>query len=255
MTVVPFPSPRRDPDDSSSRRDSSGQIAKVPVDRSVLLVVDEDSMMQEMIAQGFTLYDRRFEVLDARDPEMALAILERRSVHAVLTEIEFGGGAMPGRTFLDELEQRAPQVPVVLLTGADIEELRDLVKPVAIILKPPEMDYLLRKVDQIVHQSKESILRGISLESFLQVLEVERKTCTLTITSGPSIGRLYLHEGELIHAETGSLEGKEAVFAMLGWHEYSIKIRETCDAETTIQDRLNSILMEYCVQKDHGLVK
>lgn len=212
-------------------------------------------MMQEMIAQGFTLYDRRFEVLEARDPEMALAILERRAVHAILTEFEFRNTEMSGREFLRSLEKTVPQVPVLILTDADVEELKDLIEPVAIILKPPEMDYLLRKVDQIVHQSKESILRGISLESFLQVLEVERKTCTLTIISGSSIGRLYLHDGELIHAETGDLESKNAVFAMLGWQEYSIKIYETCDAEPTIQDRLNSILMEYCMHKDHGLVE
>ena len=75
MTVLPFPRPRRNQGDGSSSASSAVRSSAAPVDRSVLLVVDGDSMMQERVAQGFTLYDRRFEVLDARDPDMALAAI------------------------------------------------------------------------------------------------------------------------------------------------------------------------------------
>jgi hypothetical protein len=86
------------------------------------------------------------------------------------------------------------------------------------------------------------------------VLEVEKKTCTLTVTAGHRVGRLYIHDGLLIHDETENFESKAAAFAMLSWPDYSIRIVEKCDATPTITDRLNAILMEWCVEKDHGLL-
>lgn len=221
---------------------------------SSILIVDPDHFMQEMIESGFRLYDPGFRILKADDPEAALQILGEHRVQLIITELHFPDARKKGVEFLLGLEDDAPHVPVIVLTEAQVEDFSDLLAATAIIPKPPDMDYLLSKVTKVLQESRESILRGISLESFLQVLEVEKKTCTLTVVSGPSTGHLYINEGELIHAETSRFDAKAAVFAMLSWPDYSIKITEHCDAEPTITDRLNAILMEWCVQKDHGLI-
>ena len=44
---------------------------------------------------------------------------------------------------------------------------------------------------------------GVSLASFLQMLEQERKTCTLVVESDEQSGRLYFDAGDLIDAECG----------------------------------------------------
>ena len=221
---------------------------------SHILIVDPDQFLQEMIEAGFRLYDPAFTILKAEDPEGALALLARHRVQLIITELHFPQAVKKGVEFLLALEDEAPHVPVIVLTEAHVEDFRDLTAATAIIPKPPDMDYLLSKVTKVLQESRESILRGISLESFLQVLEVEKKTCTLTVVSGPATGNLYISEGELIHAETSRFDSKAAVFAMLSWPDYSIKITEHCDAEPTITERLNAILMEWCVQKDHGLI-
>ncbi|MEM9554013.1 MAG: DUF4388 domain-containing protein [Acidobacteriota bacterium] len=232
---------------------SSSNKTPRPVD---VLVVDPDAFLGEMIASGFALYDQGFRVRRVDEPTQALALLEGEgSIDAILTEVVFEGAAKRGVEFLLDLEEQYAEIPVIVLTDRPVAELQGLVRVVAFIMKPPDMDYLFRKVDQIIQQSQSSILRGISLETFLQVLEVERKTCTLTVKAGNRQGQLYLHRGELIHAEAADREAKEAVFTMLGWSDYTIQIVETCNAEPTIQERLNSILMEYCVQKDHGLLE
>lgn len=221
-----------------------------------LLLVDPDPLLQEMVETGLRLFNPGFVVLKADDPEAALELLRRYKVEVVITELEFPQSAAKKRgiELLLDLETLSPQVPVIVLTEASLDEFRDLLRARAFLAKPPDMDSLLHKVHQLVQESRESILRGISLESFLQVLEVERKTCTLTITSGHRVGRLYVHEGILIHAETEHFESKAAAFAILSWPDYSIKIVEKCDALPTITDRLNAILMEWCVNKDHGLL-
>ncbi|MEM1202187.1 MAG: DUF4388 domain-containing protein [Acidobacteriota bacterium] len=219
-----------------------------------ILLVDPDLFLQEMVESGFHLFNPEWTLLRAENPETAQLLLRRYDVSVVITEIEFPDARTRGVEFLLTLEDYSPHLPVVILTEAPAEDFQALVKASAFITKPPDMDYLLRKVNQLVQENKESMLRGISLESFLQVLEVEKKTCTLTLSAGDRRGRLYVHGGELIHAETEHFESKAAAFAMLSWQDYSIKIIEKCDAKPTITERLNAILMEWCVQKDHGLV-
>lgn len=226
-----------------------------------LLVVDPDPLLQEMVESGLRLFNPSFVVHKADHPAAALSLLRRYKIEVLITELELPPAAPARQSGIDlllELERRMPQLPVIVLTeaapGEQLDEQRDLLRARAFLAKPPDMDALLRKVNQLLQESRESILRGISLESFLQVLEVEKKTCTLTITAGHRVGRLYIHDGLLIHAETESSESKAAAFAMLSWPDYSIKIVEKCDATPTITDRLNAILMEWCVEKDHGLL-
>jgi DNA-binding response OmpR family regulator len=219
-----------------------------------LLVVDPDPLFQEMVESGLRLHDPSLAVLKADDPTSALALMQRCEVDAVLTELDFPERDGDGVDFLLGLKKSAPRMPVVVVTERRPEVLRQGLPADAVVSKPPDMDFLLRKVDQALHERRESVLRGISLESFLQVLAVERKTCTLTVNAGRELGRLYLQDGELIHAETENSLSKEAAFAMLSWPDYTIRITERCDATPTISDRLNAILLEWCVQKDHGLL-
>ena len=215
-----------------------------------ILLVDPDQLLQEMIESGFRLHNPDYAILKADDPEAALPLIPRYPVEAVVTEIEIPGSELGGTGFLRALKEAAPQLPVIVLTGAILDDFHVLARAAAIIPKPPDMDYLLRKVHLVVQETRESVLRGISLESFLQVLEVERKTCTLTVTAGQLVGHLYVHKGRLIHADTDHLESKAAAFAMLSWPDYTIKVLERCDAEPTITERLNAILLEWCVRKD-----
>jgi DNA-binding response OmpR family regulator len=219
-----------------------------------ILLVEPDPFLREMIEAGFRLFNPAFSLVKAENPETALILLRRYKIEAVITELEFPESRKRGVELLLELEEYSPQLPVIILTEASWKDFQGLVKAYAFIAKPPDMDLLLRQVNQAVQENRESILRGISLESFLQVLEVERKTCTLTVTSHQLVGRMYIHEGKLIHAETDLFESKAAAFAMLSWPDYSIKIIERCDAKPTIAERLNAILMEWCVQRDHGMI-
>jgi CheY-like chemotaxis protein len=221
-----------------------------------LLLVDPDIFLQEMIESGFRLFNPKYQVVKAQNPESALLLLQRHEIEAIITELDFPGARKAGSEFLEDLGDYSPDLPIILLSERVPETLPTGRVPRAFVPKPPDMDYLLKKVHQVVQQNRASILRGISLESFLQVLEVEQKTCTLVVRSDDGrTGRLYISQGKLIHATTDESHAKAAAFAMLGWSDPEIKILEKCDAEPTITDRLNAILLEYCVQKDHGLVQ
>ena len=94
-------------------------------------------------------------------------------------------------------------------------------------------------------------MRGIGLASFLQVIHLERKTCTLVVTGGGSRGQLWLRNGELIHAQAGRVSGKEAFFLILDWPSPVLTVEDRCDALATIQEGVQQLLLEYYVREDH----
>lgn len=230
-------------------------VASTMADVTPILLVDPDPFLQEIIESGFKLFNPEWKILKADNPASALLILGKQKVELVITEVDFPDAHKTGIDFLADIADFSPQMPIIVLSEVAPEEIRGLTNSEVFINKPPDMDYLIGKAHRTIQKRRESVLRGISLQSFLQMLEVERKTCTLIITTDDHrTGRLYIANGELIHAETDHFESKAAAFAMLSWQDYSIKIIEHCDAKPTIAERLNAILMEWCVHRDHGLI-
>ena len=71
-------------------------------------------------------------------------------------------------------------------------------------------------------------LHGISLDSFLQMAQMEKTTCTLSVKKGGNLGFMYLLKGELIDAETGDVSGKEAACEIISWSNAIIEIENSC---------------------------
>ena len=91
---------------------------------------------------------------------------------------------------------------------------------------------------------------GVSLASFLQMLEQERKTCTLVVESDDRSGRLYFNEGDLIDAECGEDVGQEAVYSLLTWQGPSFRVTEGEDRLQRITLPLAHILLQAATRQD-----
>lgn len=235
---------------------ANGPAGEATQDVTRIVLIEPDPFLREMIEAGLRLYDPSIVLLQAEDPEKARLWLRRYPISLVLMEVHFPveSGAMRGTEMILRLQEHLPEVPVVLLAEGPVEDYLGFKNVSSVVPKPPDMDFLLRTVTQVIQEHRESFLRGISLESFLQILELERKTCTLKVRSGGKRGLLYLRDGAPLDAVAGAIQGKDAAFAMLSWPDCSIKLIEKCDAEPKIEESLSSLLMEFCVQKDHGLL-
>jgi len=97
-------------------------------------------------------------------------------------------------------------------------------------------------------------LLGISVHSFLQMVESEQKTCTLRVTYQGKTGYLYIMNGELIAAEADNLSKEEAAYEIIGWDEPDIEIKDTIPAkEKEIFQPLMAVLMEGFRLRDEKL--
>lgn len=94
-------------------------------------------------------------------------------------------------------------------------------------------------------------LQGISLDSFLQMVQMEKTTCTLKVVSGKREGLLYILKGDLIAAETQDLQNMDAACDIISWDDTVIEIDNSCaKTENEINQPLMHVLMEGLKLKD-----
>jgi predicted regulator of Ras-like GTPase activity (Roadblock/LC7/MglB family) len=94
-------------------------------------------------------------------------------------------------------------------------------------------------------------VENLTLASFLQLLEMERKTCSLAVSSNGHRGLLYLREGHLVGAETAGLRGQPAALEIVTWENADIEISDHVPPfEPEIDATLRFLLMEGMRLKD-----
>lgn len=86
---------------------------------------------------------------------------------------------------------------------------------------------------------------GVSLTSFLQMLEQERKSCTLTVSSAEGrTGAFYFADGELIDAALDNLGGMDAAHAILRWGKPTFTVGMPRERERRITSPLAHLLLD-----------
>ena len=97
-------------------------------------------------------------------------------------------------------------------------------------------------------------MKGITLPSFLQIIQLDRKSCVLRIISQDRAGLLRFERGELLDAATGSLTGDEGAFEIACWDDAQIEIHPPRQgAQRTVKQSLTEILMEGIRRKDERI--
>lgn len=217
-----------------------------------LLFVDSDDFLLDMITSGLSLTRPKWQIIATRHPAEALHLLKAHSeLDAIVTEIEFGRSSETGKAFIREVSQQWPEIPIFVMTHLNPEETRGL-DTAEYIAKPPDIDFLVSRVDRAIRKQRESLVRGISLATFLQIMEMERKSCTVIVSHGGRVGELYFRDGRLIQARLEETEGEEALFRMLSMREHSLRVIDKCDADRRISSSLTSLLFEWSVREDHA---
>ncbi|MDX1501155.1 MAG: DUF4388 domain-containing protein [Thermoanaerobaculia bacterium] len=88
-------------------------------------------------------------------------------------------------------------------------------------------------------------LAELPLPDILQLVAVSGKTGSFTIENDRERGRIFLSEGQIVHAETRTLTGEEAVYELAIWPEGEFRFTPgEVSVEPTISKSNTSLLME-----------
>lgn len=217
--------------------------------KKVLIVDDEPAVL---FALSEALADRRrgIKVATATNGHEAVSILESEKVDLVVTDLRMP--EMDGFELLAWLRRSFPHLPVVVMTGYHAEHAARLDDGALEVLeKPFDVGDLKRRVAEMLRQTVKGRVENISLASFLQLLEIERKTCTLSVTSADDTGRLYFRGGSLVGAETDTLSGAEAAMEIVTWEHADVEISDVCPVNgPEVEGGLRFLLMEGMRLKD-----
>jgi len=88
-------------------------------------------------------------------------------------------------------------------------------------------------------------IAGVNLSSFLQMIEMEQKTCTIIVFTKKDVGRIFFLNGNLIDAATRNLNHLEALYAILSWQSSVIELEKNVSRK---QDVINLPLMHILIE-------
>ena len=208
-----------------------------------LLVVEDDRATLSLYRQGLKGLPG-FKILMAADGVQALEILRKEPVHVLVTDLNMP--VMDGFNLIARASRLYPQVPILVMTG--LGESQHLNSPlqlgaVRILSKPPRLTLLMDAIKAAAQFEPAGMVRGIGLNSILQLLKWEKKTCTLTVKSEAGMGLLYLKQGEVVHAAFRDQEGLQAAYEVLTWDRPDIEFVDTCRVDPSMDIPLTELLM------------
>lgn len=218
--------------------------------KTVLAVDDERLVLQ--VWKRTLLGIPGVSVLTAGDGEEAKAILSEEPVDLVITDLLMP--RMSGYELLIHLYERMPSMPVIVISGdmdLDRYPMMEELGALRILPKPVQPDHLQRHVRALLDTPKGGSVRGLSLESFLSLLQMEQRTCTITVRSWRRTGALYIREGNLVQATARRADGLLAAFEILKWEKPDLSFIDACHIEDTALDiPLTELLMDAAFIRD-----
>ena len=220
-----------------------------------VLLVDDDREMLLALQEGFARYADSFSVLLAGDGIEALEYLKRQPVSLVVTDLKMP--RVDGFELLATIMANFPDIPVIIITGYSTPRMEQLARKggaVAFVAKPFLIENLARQIISMLRQEADGgTLHNVSSGMFLQLIEMEQKTCTIRLeekTFGEK-GVLFFVEGELCDARVGERQGEIAAYEIFAWDNVSLAIQNDCTVrQNRINKELSSLLLEGARRSD-----
>ena len=220
-----------------------------------ILIVDDEDTLLEAFEDYLSDFSDRLEVSLASNGNEAVNVLENKPVDLVVTDLMMP--EMDGFELLTYLNNNFPSIPIIVMSGYGNAETKNRLKSqdsLVFLDKPVR----LKDLEEAIFAGLEDgpgkgSITGVSLASFVQLINSEQKTCLLEAkTEGKKPGYLYFNRGEPWDAVWDDYKGKEAAVEIIGWERAEInfkslpkkKIRKRIDAE------IMSLIMEAVSNSD-----
>lgn len=220
-----------------------------------VLIVDDEKLFLASLKEGMTEFSDEFEVITASNGEKALEELAKQDIDLVVTDLKMP--VVDGFQLLGQMMNKYPTIPAIVITAfgtPDIEKNLHELETYDYLEKPIDYHLLAEKIRNGINDSSEGHLRGIMLFSFLQLVQMEQKSCALKIHSQNRTGTLYFSKGELIDAVYGKINGEAAAREIVCWEESEIEIAGSFkQVKRRIERPLQNILMDAAKERDEAI--
>jgi len=178
---------------------------------ATILIADDEAKMRKIL--NLTLMDDGHDILEAKDANAAIDIINSTSLSLIITDLRMPGGG--GMAVLEAVKKIDYHIPIIILTAyGTVENAVDALKNGAhdYLLKPCDLDEIklsVRKALQFQHLEEENKYLRVELDQRLEQDEIIGKSASM-IKLLSMVRRLAKGDGTvLVRGENGS--GKELV--------------------------------------------
>ncbi len=221
-----------------------------------VLIVDRDASAVSMLSDELRTY-HVIELTIADNVDAAIRHLGEGHFDLMVCELnmpEFGGFSL-----LAHAHRNHSGMPIIVMTGSDSIHMKAKVSVFGIshfFEKPLDLEMITQKIIHMLDIGDKGLIGGISLPAFLQMVELEGKTCTLTVQSEEKTGYIHCMNGELIAANVSHFKGADALYRILAFESPRIRVDEVCRKKyREIEMPLMHLLMEGHRKQDDDELK
>jgi CheY-like chemotaxis protein len=225
---------------------------KVTGQRPKVLLVDDEPALLETYREILAQSPSQPEIQTASSGQRALALLESETFRLLVCDLKMP--KMDGLQVLSIVRRKHPELRTVALTSVLDEQFRSRAYALGVDLfwqKPDsqeEVRMFLECLESLLGREAEGGFRGMQSKSLVDIIQLEclsQNSLVLRIANGQLSGQIWIHNGQVIDAETEGLKGEPAFHQILSWRAGHF---ETLPPEPTrpraISKPYNGLLLE-----------
>jgi CheY-like chemotaxis protein len=213
-----------------------------------VLLVDDDDAARLLYERGLPPHLGGFAVVTAPHGRAAVDVLREHPVDVLVTDIHMP--VMDGFELLAYLRERHPNIPVLVLSSLaepDVHAEAPALGTYRVLRKPTPIPDLAGQIRAASDERVRGSIPAVPLAPLLQLMQLERKTCSLLIRSGQRKGRLHFLSGELVNAYAFELatDGEAAARHVLSWDTVSVEFERSLHNHIrTVRTPLATLLLD-----------
>ncbi len=217
--------------------------------KRVLIVDDEEDILL-----GLSRYLKRhgYDVITETSPRRAIEILSTEPADILITDIKMD--ELSGLDLIEEAKKRNKDIRIIVMTARGSEELERLAierGAVEYIEKPFDIDYLLQLLRKLEKGGFRGVVKELSITDMLNILNVEKANAVINISSTAGTGKIYLQDGEVVHAQFGEIEGLDALKTIFSLEGGTFSVdKGVKPPKKTIDISFSNLMLEIFAQID-----
>ena len=234
--------------------------ANQPGPRHHVLIVDDDRDYLAAAGDAFAwLSDNVWEIHVATGAAQAQAAVETGKIQLAVLDVKPAGSEVA--ELIGQLRQRQPKLKIVVMAGTAMDETRaaSLAAGADLFLEKPVSPEGLNAVFQnfcellgwALPPPNPAARRSVGLTDLIQIECQARNSSVLEIFREHSLGRIYIEEGQIIHAVCGEFSGETAFQKLLGIAGGTFELRDfELPPERTLNRTWEYLLAEAARQRE-----
>jgi len=222
-----------------------------PSAKKAILAVDLEAGVAAALAAGLSQWQAEIRL---RQVSLAQAAAALQQEVFDLVVVNRGDPETAPAALVAALAAAAPAPRLLLVLGDACAADRPLFQGLGSVEEmpgPASAAELLARIVAALERGVKGHLENVGLAALVQLLALDKESCTLTVQSAMGRGTLYFVRGDLCDAETAAATGEEAAIEVLGWEIANVEMTgSSLRTQRAIEMPVTFLLIEAMRRRD-----